>query len=236
MRPARGLRLAGLAALFTASAFGAAAQEISGAAYADPTTRYAHGVLGDAVEWGALVIEMSDGTRRRLTLPETRVFEDLAPRVVDVDLDGAPEVVVIESSVTEGARLAIYDETGLVDATPHIGQPNRWLAPAAIADLDGDGQVELAYVDRPHLAKVLRLWRFEKGRLVHLLDLPGLTNHRIGWDFIAGGLRTCPGRPPEVVLASADWSEVLALRFGPRRIETRELGPYRGPESLSPRC
>ena len=34
-----------------------AGEVITKARYEAPTTRYAHGVLGDAVEWGALVIE-----------------------------------------------------------------------------------------------------------------------------------------------------------------------------------
>jgi hypothetical protein len=44
-------------------------------------------------------------------------------------------------------------------STPWIGQRFRWLAPVAAADLDGDGAMELAYVDRPHLARTLRVWR-----------------------------------------------------------------------------
>ena len=46
--------------------------------------------------------------------------------------------------MTQGARLAIYDETGLVSATPYIGRSNRWLAPLGAGDLDGDGNIELA--------------------------------------------------------------------------------------------
>ena len=37
------------------------------------------------------------------------------------------------------------------------------LAPLGAADLDGDGKIELAYIDRPHLAKILRIWRFDDG-------------------------------------------------------------------------
>lgn len=122
------------------------------AEYARPTTRYAHGVLGDAIEYGALKI-VTASMSKTFRLPETRVFEDLAPRLVDVDLDGDNEVVVIESSLTQGARLSIYDEDGFVAATPYIGRSNRWLAPLGAADLDGDGAIELAYIDRPHLAK-----------------------------------------------------------------------------------
>ena len=81
----------------------------------------------------------------------------------------------------------------LVAATPNIGQRNRWLAPVAAADLDGDGATEIAYVDRPHLARRLRIWRFEGGSLTEIAALPGLTNHRIGEAFITGGLRVGVG-------------------------------------------
>ena len=35
-----------------------------GAAYEDPTTRYAHGVLGDAIEYGTLVVELKTNNFR----------------------------------------------------------------------------------------------------------------------------------------------------------------------------
>lgn len=220
-----------LAGLIACAALPAAA-EITGARYEAPTTRYDHGVLGDAVEWGALALTLSDGRTLRVILPESSVFEDIAPRLADVDGDGGAEVVTVESSLTRGARLAIWDETGLVAATPHIGRAHRWLAPVGVADLDGDGAVELAYVDRPHLAKTLRIWRFRDGALVPVAARPGFSNHRIGWDFIAGGLRDC-GQGPEMILASGDWARVLSARLVSGRIETRDLGRYRGPASLT---
>ena len=210
----------------------ALAQEISAARYAEPTTRYAHGVLGDAVEWGALVLDLTDGTDRRITLPQALVFEDTAPRLADLDADGAPEVVVVESSLDKGARPAIYAASGRITATPHIGRPHRWLAPVGAADLDGDGQVEIAYIDRPHLAKTLRIWRYEAGRLIQIASKPGLSNHKIGWDFIVGGIRTC-GDTPELITANADWSRVMATTLQSGRIKSREIGAYTSPQSLT---
>ncbi len=209
-----------------------AAADIIAAHYDAPTSRYSHGVLGDAIEWGALVLALDDGRRLRVTLPDSSVFEDTAPRLADVDGDGNNEVVVVESSLVLGARLAIHDETGLLAATPHIGRRYRWLAPVAVADLDGDGATELAWIDRPHLARTLRIWRYRDGRLFPVAERTGLTNHRIGWNFIAGGLRDC-GAFPEMILASGDWTRILAARLVSGRIELRDLGPYRGPESLA---
>ena len=133
----RALQMSRLWPLALAASVTAAQAEVVSARYLEPTDRYAHGVLGDAIEWGTLEIRLKDNTRRRLVLPESRVFEDLEPRLFDVDLDGDLEVIVIESSATQGARLSIYDENGLLAANPYIGTRNRWLAPVGAADLDG---------------------------------------------------------------------------------------------------
>ncbi|SLN47199.1 FG-GAP repeat protein [Roseovarius gaetbuli] len=210
----------------------ALAQEITAARYAEPTTRYAHGVLGDAVEWGALVLELSDGTRHRITLPQALVFEDIAPRLADLDHDGTPEVIVVETSLDKGARMSIYGPKGRITATPHIGRSHRWLAPIGAADLDGDGRTEIAYIDRPHLAKTLRIWRYEDGTLRPVADHAGLSNHKIGWDFIAGGIRTC-GNTPELITANADWSRVMATTFQGGRVKSHEIGAYTSPQSLT---
>ncbi|MEM9476671.1 MAG: VCBS repeat-containing protein [Pseudomonadota bacterium] len=214
------------AALFAALVAGAGqADTITGARYAEPTNRYPHAVLGDDVEFGTLVLEIAGGPDLRLTLPETSVFEDVAPRLADLDGDGAPEVVTVESDQTRGARLAVYGTDGLIAATPHIGTRFRWLAPIGIADLDRDGAVEIAYVDRPHLAKTLRIVRFDGDRLTPVGDSEGFTNHRIGEPDIGGGIRDC-GDGPEMIVASRNWQTVMSVRFIAGAIISRPLGPY----------
>lgn len=201
------------------------------AAYDEPTRRYPHGVLGDDTEYGALIIRTA-GQEITVRLPQDRVFEDLAPRLADLNGDKVPEIVTIESQAQSGAQLAIYDLNGQkIAATPHIGTRNRWLAPAGIGDLDGDGFVEIAYVDRPHLAKTLRVWRFKGGALNEIAALPGLTNHRIGEDFISGGLRECD-EGSELVLASGDWRRIISVRFDAGRWHKQDLGPFTGRQSL----
>ncbi|SHG55838.1 FG-GAP repeat domain-containing protein [Cognatishimia maritima] len=210
----------------------AAGADITSAKFTDPTTRYAHAVLGDDIEWGALELRLESGKRLRVVLPESRVFEDLAPRLADIDLDGDFEVIVVESSQTQGGRLAIYDETGLIAATPFIGRKFRWLAPVGAADLDGDGRIEIAYVDRPHLAKTLRIWRFEKGTLTEVAKLDGVTNHRIGEDFISGGIRDC-GDGPEMVVATANWQTIVAVTFDGSSAVAKDIASFAGPKSFA---
>ncbi|WP_338550758.1 FG-GAP repeat domain-containing protein [Roseovarius phycicola] len=203
------------------------------AKFTEPTARYPHGVLGDYIEYGALVLKYLPGhTKYTIRLPQDRVFEDIKPRLVDIDQDSKREVMVVESHKTKGARLALYNGGGLIAATPYIGTRFRWLAPLGAADLDGDGHIEVAYIDRPHLAKTLRVWRFQDGALIEIATLPGLTNHKIGWDFIPGGVRTCDEQP-EMILASANWSRIMAVSLIDGTLHAKDIGPYTDPESLN---
>ena len=229
-------------AIGAAAAHATPPNAIVSAEYAEPTDRYSHGILGDAIEWGALRMEVDTcfGCDKRLMrtfvlrLPPNRVFEDVAPRLFDVDGDETLEVIVVESDLSNGARLAVYHEGGLLAATPFIGRSNRWLAPIGVgaADLDGDGHVELAYVDRPHLAKTLRVFRYRNGKLRIVAELPGVTNHRIGERDIAGGIRNC-GEGPEMIVADAGWQNILAVRFDGKAFNQRVIGRHRGRSSFA---
>jgi hypothetical protein len=205
------------------------AQDVTSARYDEPTTRYPHGVLGDTIEHGALVMQTADGRAIRVVLPESRVFEDTEPRLFDVDQDGEREVIVVESDAALGARLSIYDPNGLVASNDFIGQSNRWLAPAGVgaADLDGDGRIEFAFVDRPHLAKTLRIYEFHDGALQLEGSFKGVTNHRIGERDIAGGIRVC-GDAPEVIVADASWTDVVAIRWDGQTFDATRLGRHQG--------
>ncbi len=235
------MRLAALIlALLSGPVFAGPYSVITSAEYSEPTGRYGHGILGDAIEWGALVLSVNTcadcatGPQIKtvlIRLPDTRVFEDIAPRLIH-DENGQPLVMVVETDLKLGARLALYDQTGLRAATPFIGQSHRWLAPIGAADLDGDGSIEIAYIDRPHLAKRLRIWRLIGDKLALVAQMNGLTNHRIGWDHIPGGLRNC-GTGPEMIVATGDWRGLIAARLVDGQITTTDLGRYTDSQSLN---
>ena len=215
------------------------------AQYDAPTRRYAHGVLGDSIEAGALTVarigskDATDCQSDTLTLDDAHVFEDLAPRLAHLDESGIPHIITVRAHRDKGAQLAIYQfvpETGLrlLATTPYIGQRNRWLAPAGIGDFDRDGRVEIAYVETPHLGKVLRFWRLEGGKLKQVAALRGVTNHRIGEAFISSATRTCGGTT-EVLLASANWARTIAVTLDGTTPKWQDIGPWTGRDNL-PGC
>ena len=140
--------------------------------------------------------------------------------------------MVVETQKDTGARLSLYDEEGLYAATPQIGRTNRWLAPIGAADIDGDGILEIAYVDRPHLAKTIRIWKLQGDALIPAADLPGFTNHRIGEDTIAGGIRNCDGTH-ELIVADARWQNIMAVTWTNGKFNARPLGPHKNRRSFA---
>ena len=157
--------------------------DVRAAWYSAPTQRYAHAILGDAIEAGALVAQLADGTQLTLTLPESLVFEDRTPRLADLDGDGRREIITIRASLAQGGSVAVYGVRGgsLVElgATPFIGRANRWLNIAGIADFLGRGGLQVAFVETPHIGGTLKLASFDGQAMRVVAQAGGFSNHEI---------------------------------------------------------
>ncbi|MAM62574.1 VCBS repeat-containing protein [Maritimibacter sp. UBA3975] len=218
----------------------AQAKDVSGASYVEPTDAYGHGAVKNG-EYAGLRIDYDDGSHNVIRF-DGAVFEDTAPRLHDFDGDGTPEVVAVLSGFRVGAMVQIFDFDGEwarpIGNTQPIGQRHRWLAIAGIADFDGDGVDEVAYVDRPHLARILRLARVEmnggKAVLTPVAAVEGVTNHLLGTPEIEGGVRHCAGTPPAILTANADWSRIVETIWDGAGLVSTEVGDYAGPESFAP--
>jgi hypothetical protein len=206
---------------------GSGTNDVALAWLAAPTARYAHGVLGDAIEAGALGVRLRDGRELRYDLAEDSVFEDLEPRVADLDGDGRDEIMVVRSRRDAGASLLILGvRDGAIQPlaeSPPIGVPNRWLNPLGAADVDGDGRLDLLVVLTPHIGGTLVVYGYGAGRLTEKWRLPGFSNHAIGSRELAlHAFHDVDGDGIlDVVLPSADRRALRIVSFAGR--EPKEL-------------
>ncbi|MCB1382508.1 MAG: hypothetical protein KDJ73_06190 [Notoacmeibacter sp.] len=190
------------------------ARGVARAWYASATERYPHGALGDRIEAASLVVETTEGGLLTFDLPRTHVFEDLTPRIADLDGDGQAEIVTIRSGLATGAAIAIYGihdgRLAQMAVAGEIGTPNRWLNIAGILPTDPalpDGAKTVYAVRTPHLGGVLFSVRYDGARAL-LTDAiaTDLTNHVFGSReqglSFAGKLR--PDLAPNLVIPSQD--------------------------------
>ncbi len=149
-----------------------------------PTKRYNHAILGDAVEASGFALQFRDGGSATFELGSDSVFEDLRVRLVDLNGDQQDELLVIRSYLDGGAALAVYglEEEAIVPLgeTTAIGLSHRWLNPAGAADFDGDGDIEIAYVETPHIGGMLRFISLTPDGVREEQALHGFSNHAIG--------------------------------------------------------
>lgn len=177
-----------------------------------PTHRYPHKSLGSTEHAGAVHVQarLPDGRLQDLTykLPLHRVFEDLVPRLVDLDGDGRDELVLVESDLLRGSSVVVLGlrpaqrlqgvqgaagaagaaGVGKADAvvltelarSPFTGSSFLWLNPLGFADFDGDGRTDVAAVVTPHIGGTLTLYHYRPPLLVPFAKAMDVSNHRMG--------------------------------------------------------
>ena len=196
--------------------------------YGQPTSRYAHGVLGDAVEAGQLNVRLSNGQVLRHTLPQSEVYEDRYPRIADLDSDGKSEIITIRASLALGASVTVYAVNGNVlreaASTGFIGTPNRWLNIAGIEPFAGSRTREIAFVKTPHIGGTLFFYRYDGRSLRQVAAMSGFSNHEIGSrELRLSAIADIDGDGrPELALPSADRRSLRMVELTPGGV--REIG------------
>ncbi|MCL4261777.1 MAG: hypothetical protein KJ069_01110 [Anaerolineae bacterium] len=150
----------------------------------DPTERYPHGVLGDAIEAGGFALIKTDPEIEvvaHFLIPEPQVVEGIMPLWADWNGDGNREILLTLSDADQGAQLTLFAEDGTQLATaPPIGQGNRWQHQIAIAPFGPNGEMELTAVRTPHIGGVVEFYQWQEGELRLVAELPGYSSHVIG--------------------------------------------------------
>ena len=186
------------------------------AQYAGPTDRYPHGILGDQLEASQLVVVV-DSQFYQLTLSADYVFEDLQPRLFDVNHNGTLEIITIRSHRNKGAGIAIYEihdqRIQEYAAIEEIGTPNRWLNPVAIFDLNDDEMVDIAWIQTPHIGGRLKVATVTPGQITPIDEVGTYSNHAIGSRNLCLSILTEIDGQKTVFVPTQNRSQVQAFTF-----------------------
>lgn len=109
-------------------------------------------------------------------------------------------------------------------ATEFLGTPFRWLAPIGAADFDGDGRLEFAYVEKPHLDKILHIVRRKGNSFDEILRIPGVTNHAIGQEKVESRIDFCPDGPL-IIAMDASGQTMLSIGITDGQQIVKVIGP-----------
>lgn len=204
----------------------------------EPTRDYRHAALGASPHAKTITVAerkpvQAGAGAQAVPLEITKVpagpgavFEDREPRLTQVAGDITPEIVTVKSYADRGSALAVVAKRDgawrVIAETPPIGEPQRWLNPAAVADFQGTGQTQIALVRTPHLDGILQVWALIGDRLELRTEKAGYANHAYGetaQDLAAVADIDGDGRP-ELILPVLDRQSlaILSLKDGIREI------------------
>lgn len=184
---------------------------------AGASDRYAHGVLGDALEATRVVLVATQPElriAREIVLDAPQVVEGIAPLWADLDGDGTREIIVTVSDARQGAQVVVYDEAGYQVATgPAIGRGGRWRHQIAAGPFAPDGSVELVAVRTPHLGGIVEFYARRGADLEIVAELPGYTSHVLGSRNLdmAVAADINGDRQAELLLPSQDRTQLAAI-------------------------
>ena len=151
---------------------------------------HGHDALGIGNYPGSVHAIVQDGGRQQavhLELDSDAAFEDGLIRLVDLDDDGSPEILVVAASRLAGAAITVLGVERRDGApvllerarSPSVG-PGRWLNPVGMADFQGKGQRDVVAVVTPHIGGVLTLYRYQRPNLVPVAQERDVSNHAYG--------------------------------------------------------
>jgi FG-GAP-like repeat len=209
--PDMALRLAG-------SHIARGTQDIQAAWLTSPTMRYPHRSLGSATHAGSVTVQVTSGKTVVYELPISRVFEDLSPRLVDLDNDGKDELVLIESEALRGASVVVL---GLHDGklvelarSPPAGSTFRWLNIVGAADFDGNGKMDIAAITTPHIGGTLKLYHYRPPQLVAYASAMDVSNHLMGsTEQQMAVIVQLPQTRPTIIVPDMSLKALHALRW-----------------------
>ena len=156
------------------------------AALSDPTLRYEHGVLGDAVEADGMTLIRPQGDAGfesgSITPASGGVFEQIAPLWFEFPGIDEELLAVTESTPELATRVSVYRADGsLAAAGPFIGETMKWRHLIAAGPFGPNGEIELVDTLTPHIGGTIEFYRpdFDTGSLDIVANQTGYTSHRI---------------------------------------------------------
>jgi len=196
---------------------------------AEPTQRMENSAIGPWVA-GTLIVQDPTTRQFQLDLGLNEAFEDLRPRIAEVD--GQSTLFVVRSSLDWGAALIAVRLEGegllrIAGETPPVGQPGGWLNPVGLGDFMGTGHPSIAIVTSPDQGGQLQILDFADGTFTKRFTVPGVSNHVRGRQVqdMAAIADFTGGKIAEIAIPDASRKRVRILSFAHGQVaEPADIG------------